>query len=144
MTTPESNQEQYHELAYYTLAHSDAAFIHQHIVDAFHAQHATENTKPITLAFSLIGLYLYLEHGYSGRAVQQAHTQLAKHSQQWDAFELPNFRGAITVAEVLAAPAGDQRDDMIRNWCRSVWDAWEASHPLIRALVKANLAEFQA
>lgn len=139
----ELDQEKYHKLACYTLAHSDPNFIHQHIVDAFHAQHASENMKPITIVFSLIGLYLYLEQGYSGREIQQVHTRLAKHKKKWIQFELPNFSGTITVSEVLAAPAGYKRDDMIRNWCQSVWDAWEANHPQIRDLVKANLAEFQ-
>jgi len=31
-------QEIYTELSYYTLAHGDAAFIHQHVMDAFAAQ----------------------------------------------------------------------------------------------------------
>ncbi len=137
------DQEKYHELSYYTLAHGDPAFIHQHIVDAFQAQHAAEDTKPITIVFSLIGLYLYLEKGYSGREIQQIHMRLARHKNNWEQFALPDTRGSITVTEVLAAPAGHRRDEMIRNWCQSVWDAWEASHPRIRDLVKAKLVEFQ-
>jgi putative acetyltransferase len=53
-----SEQEQYHELACYTLAHPDPGFIHQNIVDAFAAQTATEADKPIKIAFALVGLYL--------------------------------------------------------------------------------------
>jgi len=37
-----SEQEQYDELACYTLAHPDPGFIHQNVVDAFGAQTATE------------------------------------------------------------------------------------------------------
>jgi hypothetical protein len=37
-----NEQEQYNELAFYTLAHSDPGFIHQNAVDAFAAQTATE------------------------------------------------------------------------------------------------------
>ena len=33
-------KEQFHELSFYTLAHRDPTFIHQHIVDAYTAQHA--------------------------------------------------------------------------------------------------------
>ena len=58
---PEELQEKFYELSYYTLAHPDPAFIHQHIVDAFIAQTADENSKPIAVAFALIGLHLYLD-----------------------------------------------------------------------------------
>jgi hypothetical protein len=36
----QSEQDLYNELAFYTLALGDPAFIHQNIVDAFAAQHA--------------------------------------------------------------------------------------------------------
>lgn len=45
----------YDELQAYTLAHGDPAFIHQHVVDAWAAQHADEETKPIALTFALVG-----------------------------------------------------------------------------------------
>jgi hypothetical protein len=67
-------QEKYYELSYYTLAHDDPRFIHQHIVDAFAAQTANQDTNPIKVAFALIGLYLYLEKDYTGKEVQLAHS----------------------------------------------------------------------
>jgi hypothetical protein len=63
-------QEQYDELAYYTLAHPDPGFIHQNIVDAFAAQTATEADKPIKIAFALVGLYLCTVKGRTGRQAQ--------------------------------------------------------------------------
>jgi hypothetical protein len=66
----------FHTLAFYTLAHPDPAFIHQHAVDAFAAQSADEETRPITLVFALVGLYLLMEKGYSGREVQRAHMRM--------------------------------------------------------------------
>jgi hypothetical protein len=63
----------YHELSCYTLAHPDPSFIHQHIVDAYTAQHARETTKPIALVFALIGLYLHVEKNFTGRQVQRFH-----------------------------------------------------------------------
>ena len=68
----------YSELSYYTLAHPDPAFIHQHIVDAQTAQCADEKVKPIALAFALIGLHLYVEQNRSGREVQRVHMELAR------------------------------------------------------------------
>jgi uncharacterized protein DUF5946 len=61
-------------LSAYTLTHSDPAFIHQHVVDAFAAQSADDTTKPITLTFALVGLYLHVEKGRTGRRVQLVHS----------------------------------------------------------------------
>jgi hypothetical protein len=64
----QSPQDEFYELSYYTLAHPDNVyFIHQYIVEAFQTQSADKDTKPIRLIFSLLGLYLYLEKGYTGR-----------------------------------------------------------------------------
>jgi hypothetical protein len=128
-------RHEYHELSYYTLAHPDPSFIHQHIVDAYTAQCASEDTKPIAVAFALIGLYLCVEENRSGKDVQRVHMQLAKRRRAWPRLRPPRTRGAITVTDVLAAPAGDKRDQMIRQWCASVWDAWAESHAQIRALL---------
>ena len=73
MKQEKSEQEIFYELSCYTQTHPDPSFIHQHVVDAFAAQCAYENTKPITLSFALIGLYLHIEKGYSGKEAQRAH-----------------------------------------------------------------------
>ena len=124
-------EEQYHELAYYTLAHTSADFIHQYVVDAFAAQHASASDKPIRLAFALAGLYLHIEHHYSGKEVQRAHQALATAKRAWPMFSIPEHRGDVTVADVLAAAPGAARDRMIEAWCRSVWDAFAGSHPAV-------------
>src|SRR6266853_752643 len=129
-------RDQYHELSYYTLAHGSPSFIHQHIVDAYTAQSAGESSKPIAVAFALIGLYLAVEENRSGKDVQRVHMKLAEKRREWPRFALPRQRGAITVSDVLAAPAGDQRDDMIRQWCVSVWAAWAESHAAVRARLR--------
>lgn len=61
-----SERDAYHELQCYTLAHRDAEFVHQYVVDAWAAQYADERTKPVTLTFALAGLFLHLEKGLSG------------------------------------------------------------------------------
>jgi hypothetical protein len=133
-------QDQFNELSFYTLAHPNMIyFIHQHIVDAYQAQTADENTRPIALTFSLIGLYLYLEKGYTGRQVQQAHVKLSKNKKIWPHFELPDNRGAITVADVLAKNPGETRDLMIKEWCKSVWQEYKNSHGTVALLVKQEL-----
>ena len=132
-------QEKFNELTYYTLAHPDPAFIHQHIVDAFIAQTADKDSKPIGVAFALIGLYLYLEKNYTGKQVQLAHMALARRKQDWPKFDLPESRGEITVADVLNEPAGPARDAKIRAWCASVWQAYSESHQKVLDLVSRHL-----
>ena len=134
-----SDQDAYYELACYTLAHPDPSFIHQYVVDAYAAQHADEHSKPISVAFALAGLYLHLERHYSGRAVQQAHMQLAKKKKPWPLFTLPTFRGAMTAADVMRAAAGIARDEAIDQWSALVWAAWSHSHEQVAGWVKGEL-----
>jgi hypothetical protein len=133
-------QDLYNELTAYTLVHPDrASFIHQYVVDAFAAQNADERTKPITLTFALVGLYLYTEKDYSGRHVQRVHMLLARRRKRWPTFELPAGRGSITVADVMAAPAGPERDAMIRRWSESVWQAFSGHRDRIAELLRTEL-----
>jgi hypothetical protein len=129
-------QEQYHELSFYTLAHVDKDFIHQHIIDAYAAQTATEKTKPITIFFSVAGLYLFVEKNYTGRQVQKAHQLMAGKTKHFTNIILPENRGNITVTNVLNASPGLQRDEMIRKWCVSAWNAFSNQHDEIISLTE--------
>ena len=77
----------------------------------------------MTLVFALIGLCLHVEKGYTGKQVQLAHMQIAKHQKQWVQPPLAKKRGSITAADVLATTHGPARDAMIDMWSVSVWDA---------------------
>jgi hypothetical protein len=131
-------QGAYEELQYYTLAHGEPTFIHQHAVDAWAAQHADHNTKPITLAFALVGLYLHVERGFSGRQVQQVHMALSRRSKNWPPFPLPRERGAVTAIAVMSAPPGPDRDQAIDAWCASVWNAFHDSRQAVAELLKQH------
>ena len=124
-----------HELSLYTLSHGDPFFIHQVAVDAYAAQHAGPASKPIAIAFALIGLCLLLERGYTGKAVQRAHMGLANRSKRWPSFDPPAHRGNVTVADVLRVVPGSERDTAIMRWASSVWAAWERAHPAVRTLI---------
>ena len=129
------DQNACNELYYYTLAHHDSSFIHQHAVDAIAAQTANENDKPIKLTFALVGLYLHVEKHFTGREVQSVHMKLACHKRTWPVFPFPETRGSITVNDVIAAPAGSERDRMIHQWCVSVWEAFhENRQPVVELL----------
>lgn len=132
-------EEDFNELSYYTLSHKDASFIHQHIVDAYGAQIADETTKEIRTIFSLVGLYLYLEMNYTGREVQEFHLLMSRKKIVWPKINFPKYRGEISVSDVLRTKQGLERDEMIRNWCVSVWKEYEENRNLIIELVKGYL-----
>ena len=127
--------EAYNELSAYTLTHGDPAFIHQHVVDAFAAQHAHKSTKPITLTFALVGLYLHVEKGRTGRRVQLVHMQLAQRKRQWPEGSLPSARGTMTVEDVVRSRPGVERDRAIDGWCASVWQAFSSYRDAIVKLL---------
>ena len=127
------SQPAYDELYVYTMGRSH--FILQHVVDAHGAQTADAGGKPIRLVFALAGLYLHLEQGFTGTQVQQAHIRLGRHKREWPSIALPHDRGAVTALEVMAAPAGAERDAAIDRWCEAVWHAFGASRDAIIRLL---------
>ena len=131
----------YGELGAYTVTRGDNALIHQLAVDAYGAQHTGENVRPITVAFALIGVYFACEQGYSGRQVQHMHMLLAQRSKTWPQFAPPPHAGAMTVLDVVQARPGEERDAMLRQWGRSVWDAWSQDHDRVTSLVASVMAD---
>jgi hypothetical protein len=127
------------ELSYYTLAHGDPRFIHQHLVDAYGAQHVRDSKSTIGPAFALAGLYLAVERRFTGRQVQQMHMSMARKSKHWPRFDPPEEVGPLTVADVLAVEPGSGRDEKLMQWCASVWSAWSAQHDRVREMVGGYL-----
>lgn len=105
-----STIELYAGLSAYTWPRRDARFCHQLVLDAYTAQHADDQTKPITTTFALLGLCLACERGLSGRAVQRAHQARAQGVQEWPHLRLPSGVGPLAVATVLDATPGAVRD----------------------------------
>lgn len=129
------------ELLAYTLAHTAPAFIHQHAVDAITLQRADVHTKPIAVTFALVGLYLHLEKGLTGRQVQQMHQRLAATKRAWPTFPLPAKRGSLTAADALAQPPGLDRDHAIEVWCASVWHVYRpCRQPIIDLLAECGVS----
>jgi len=138
MTDDERTVAAYHELCAYTLSHGDPEFLHQHVVDAFAAQHASVASKPIGVTMALVGLYLHAERGLTGRQVQRVHMQLARRPRQWPAFILPDDRGSMTAVEVMAAPEGPERDGQIHAWAASVWQAFAGHREAVAELLREH------
>ncbi|MBM7567628.1 DUF5946 family protein [Paenibacillus sacheonensis] len=131
--------ELYHQLSVYTSAHGYEAFIHQLALDAYGAQHCGGGMRPITAAFSLIGLYLVVERGFTGRQVQQAHMELGRLKADWPELALPPSSGGVTVQDVLQAEPGAARDAKIQAWVRSEWDRWAHVHDWVKEAAKPVL-----
>lgn len=129
-----TEQEEYDQLAFYTLAHPEPNFIHQNAVDSFAAQRATADYKPIKITFALIGLYLCIEKGQACHQAQLAHMRMARRRKGWPRFAPPAEHGKIRVGDVLAAARGAERNAMIRKWCQAVWAAWADAHAQIAEL----------
>jgi hypothetical protein len=124
----------HNELTAYFMLNPDITFSAQHAVDAYGAQHSGGVTKTITTAYSLIGLYLAVEHGYTGRQVQLAHMELAKKKIQWPSLDLPTKHYSISVADVLKSEEGSYRIEMLMKWATHIWDTWERHHEWTRSI----------
>lgn len=129
-----AESEEFNELSFYSISHPDQAyFIHQHVVDAYQAQVSNSETKSIAIIFALLGLYLYLEQGYTGKEVQLMHVKIAKNKPAtWPQIIFPEERGEVTIQHVLALESPQEKDAMIRKWCESVWNAYAESQQVIR------------
>ncbi len=130
------------ELSAYTLSRGDSGFMHQHVVDAYGAQHGgfqgrvreRRTASNIGIAFSLLGLYLAIEKGCTGRQVQRAHMALGRWRKQYPVPEGSPSRAALTVSDVMQAEPGAARDQMLQRWAASVWESWKPAHAWTRAL----------
>lgn len=129
----------YYDLTCRTLVLRDAGFIHQHAVDAYAAQHTGPQMRPITTAFALIGLYLALEKGYTGRQVQIAHMQIAKRKRDWPRLQPPAKHGDLTVLDVIRCGTDEEKREMLMRWAASVWRSWEDRHQWVREMTEQIL-----
>ena len=129
-----AESKEFNELSFYSMSHPNREyFIHQHVVDAYQAQISNSETKPIAVIFALLGLYLYLEKGFTGREVQLMHMKIAKNKPVvWPKVVFPGRRGEITIQDVLKLESSEDKDTMIRNWCESVWNAYAESQQTVR------------
>lgn len=112
-----------------------SGFYQQHFYDAYQAEFAGPETKPITLAFALAGLYLAVERGADGRRVQRAHGELA---QRKELVPKVSYRHAEVGFGVEQA-AADPSDDSLSRWCRSVWAGYLDQQQVVRVWVDAAL-----
>lgn len=138
-TEHQPDQALFDELAFYTLAQPRSEFLHQLAIDTFSAQHATAASKPLSVVFSVLGLYLHAERGFTGLQIQRVHMQLAPRRLPWPVLPLPVHHADLTVADVLAAAPGPARDAMIHRWNVAEWQVWTDSRLAVAHLLKTQL-----
>jgi hypothetical protein len=112
---------------------------HQLLVDTYAAQHVGDETAPITTAFSLVGLYLTLEHGNSGVEVRDAHQLLARRHRDWPSFAIPAEQAAVTVQDLVLTGTPDEYVEVLHSWAGAVWWRWRDEHSRVAALVTERL-----
>ena len=143
MSADPSAEQAYQLLLAYSFAPAHY-LVHQHAVDAYAAQTADAQTKPITLVFALAGLYLHFEKGLTGPEAQQAHIRMARARKEWPRVPLVKDRGTMTAADVIQCASGAERDAAIKRWARQVWEAWDPVHIEISRLVATTLPELRS
>jgi hypothetical protein len=121
---------------------------HQLTVDAYGAQHAgPPGGRRSYVAYSLAGLYLALERGWTGIQVRSFHAKMGRPDTTWPELRRPLSTGVLTVADVVAAGArlasADGHAETVERWARSVWDAWADQHEAVRALTHRLLERAQ-
>ncbi|WP_248736982.1 DUF5946 family protein [Neobacillus rhizosphaerae] len=125
--------QKFSELSSYTIGKQDIYFIHQHAIDTYAAQHSGNNMKNITTAFSLIGLFYAIEHGFNGRQVQRVHTLLSYQKYKWEALQPPDKSAySLTVYDVLKERQGESRDKILQRWMYDVWECWGHRHDWVK------------
>ncbi len=124
------------------LAHeyTDYAYgaLHTLTVDTYAVQHPhnADRRNRQSVGVHLIGLCAVLEHDL---AVDEARTligdiALAQRQRGWEwPHVVPPSLGAITVADVHAAPGPTEHRERIRLWAGSVWEAFSEHHHTVRA-----------
>ena len=112
---------------------------HQLAVDTYGAQHGGGRSPAISVPFSLLGLQLALEAGWSGTGVRAAHQYLAARGGGWPPFVPPNMPSWLTIADVAPPATAEEYTERIQAWAASVWGAWRGDHERVRSWVATVL-----
>lgn len=106
---------------------------HRITVDAYAAQHPG-NPSPQSIqsvAVHLISLYLTLERGWpEDQAVKKMQRLADRGDFIW--LDTPASLGEITVLNVRRAENPTEHKELVEQWARTVWEAWDPHHETIR------------
>ena len=113
--------------------------IHRLTVDAYWAQHpgreTPQTTQSVIVHLTSINLVVY-EDVSCETATKKIGQLTKKYNDDFSWLEPPANRGDITVVDVAEARDLDEHTELVRDWARSVWQAWEKHHPTLEQWTK--------
>jgi hypothetical protein len=120
---------EYSDLAY--------AVAHRQTVDAFAVQHPGKPSAQSiqSVGAHLIRLCLILEHGFSDAAAGRAMELIASRKATLSWLTPPASMGPITAVDVWRTNGPQEHVIGVRDWARSVWQAWAQHHEQVRSWV---------
>lgn len=110
--------------------------VHQLTVDTYAVQHAGGAHPDKSVGVHLAGLYLVLERNFKPPSVPKYLQRLSDAIETWPHFSRPKDRLLLTVRDIASAGSRRRHIELVREWSRSVWEAWSLYHAEV-----ANLAE---
>jgi Family of unknown function (DUF5946) len=110
------------------------ASIHRLTVDSYAAQHpGVPSSRSIqSVAVHLIRLHLLLERDLPPERANAAILWAVSGSQEFVWLTPPASPGGVTVLDVRRAGNPDEHVERVREWAKSVWEAWSAHHDTVR------------
>lgn len=102
--------------------------------DAYAAQHAGGDAPLMRTGYALAGLWLSIEHGFSGEDVRSIHRRMGRPTAAWPMFEAPvppqPWLTVVDVAEAGVRVPSDRGHAMaVDAWAESVWETWQRVRP---------------
>lgn len=113
--------------------------VHQLTVDTYAVQHAGGTHPDKSVGIHLAGLHLVLERRFKPPSVARYLQRLSDSIETWPHFPPPGSRLPITVRDIATAGSPRRHIELVREWSRSVWQAWSNHHAEVAQLVERSL-----
>lgn len=112
----------------------DLFAVHRLTVDAYAVQHPGGDSRQAiqSVGVHLVRLCLFLEQGLNPEDANAAMLRVGETKASMFKLPRPQSLGPVTVADVLATDSKEAHARVVRQWATSAWQAWEASHEVIR------------
>lgn len=113
--------------------------VHRLSVDSYAVQHPGGDSRQAiqSVGVHLARLCLFLERGLTPAAANAAMLRIGATKARMFKLPRPASLGALTVADVLAAPDEEAHLERVRRWAECAWQAWASHHDTVRRWVDA-------
>ena len=109
------------------------ARVHRLMVDAYSLQHPDKYMRSgKSFAAHLTGMYAAMEHDDNVAVNQSVQKWLNGPRAIEKPAHIPERRGELTILYVHGAADAEEHSRHVREWARSVWEAWAEHHELAR------------